>query len=94
MLLKAGFVRFRGFVMNGFEAGEFRRLQRKLNRCAKARRAVEAQDVLRAIKDFAGDHEVYRQVFEALRQECTNQWQRIHGTCWKADLAAQQNTLA
>jgi hypothetical protein len=56
MPLQAGFTRYRGRIMNGLEAEEFRRPERRLRRYVDLRRPIEAMQVLQRIKEFAGDH--------------------------------------
>jgi len=60
MALIPGFTRYRGRIMHGLEADEFRRLERRLRRYVDLRRPIEARQVLQRIKEFAGDHEEYR----------------------------------
>jgi hypothetical protein len=85
MPLRPGFTRFRGIIMNGVEADCFRRMTRKLQHYVDARQPVAAQQVLTEIKDFAGDHELYRPPFEILRHEHNERWLEVHGTTWRAD---------
>ena len=86
MPLKLGFTRYRGMIMNGLNADEFRKKERSLRRYVDSRRPVEAQQVLQEIKDFAGEHQEHRQVFEILRQEYAQRWESNFGTSWKSDL--------
>ena len=82
MHLVKGYTCFRGVIMNGCEADAFRSMDRRLQRYVDACRPVEAQQVLSEIKDFAGDNESYRQVFETIRQEQDERWRQRHGTSW------------
>ena len=86
MPLAPGYTRFRGVVMNGVEAGGFRNMVRRLQRYVDARRPVEAQQVLSEIKEFAGDNESYREVFETIRREQDERWRQRFGTSWKSEL--------
>ena len=72
--------------MNEMEADGFRNMVRRLQRYVDARRPVEAQQVLGEIKEFAGDNESYRQVFETVRQEQDERWRERFGTSWKSEL--------
>ena len=85
MPLKAGFTRYRGRIMDRLEAGEFRRLERRLRRYVDLRRPIEAMQALQEIKDFAGDQEDYRGIFEDLRRVYAERWERTFGIAWKAD---------
>ena len=49
MPLEAGFTRYRGRIMNGLEADEFRRLERRLRRYVDLRRPIETMQVLQSI---------------------------------------------
>ena len=90
MPLEAGFTRYRGRIMNGLEADEFRRLERRLRRYVDLRRPIEAMQALQRIKEFAGDHEEYRGVFEDLRRDYAERWAHAFGTSWKDDLLAME----
>jgi len=55
--------------MNGVDADEFRKLERRLRRYVDLRRPIEAMGAVQEIKDFVGDHEDYRGIFEDLRRQ-------------------------
>jgi hypothetical protein len=90
MALIPGFIRYRGRIMNRLEAGEFRRLERRLRHYVDLRRPIEAMQVLKRIKEFAGDHEEYRRIFEDLRRDYAERWAHAFGRSWKADILAIQ----
>jgi hypothetical protein len=51
---------------------------------------IEARQVLQQIKEFAGDHEEYRGIFEDLRRDYAERWAHAFGKPWKDDLLAIQ----
>ena len=71
--------------MNGVEASEVRKLERRLRSQIDARKPIEAQSMLHEIKEFAGDHAEYQQVFETIRNQAAQRWLSKHGTSWVAD---------
>jgi hypothetical protein len=76
--------------MNGLEADEFRRLERRLRRCVDLLRPIEARQVLQSIKEFAGDHPEYQRIFEDVRREYAERWAHAFGKSWKDDFLAIQ----
>ena len=42
--------------------------------------------VLQEIKEFAGEHDEYRGIFEDLRRDYAERWASLFGRSWKADL--------
>ena len=90
MPLQAGFTRYRGRIMNRLEAGEFRRLERRLRHYVDLRRPIEARQVLQRIKEFAGDHPEYQRIFEDVRREYAERWAHSFGKSWKDDFLAIQ----
>ena len=90
MSLEAGCARYRGRMMNALEADEFRRLERRLRRCVDLRRPIETMQELQKIKEFAGDHPDYQQIFEDVRRDYAERWVHAFGTSWKADFLAVQ----
>lgn len=91
MPLASGYTRFHGCVMNKLEASEFKKLERRLRSQIDARKPIEAQSMLHEIKEFAGDHAEYQNVFEDIRKQAAQRWQLKHGTSWVADFGAVIN---
>ena len=79
MPLARGFTSFHGIVLNGVEARDFRNMEKRLRNRIDGGHFVAAQDVLTEIKEFAGECEVNRQAFEAIRKDASDRWQRTRG---------------
>lgn len=79
MPLQQGFTRFHGIVLDGVTAREFRNMEKRLRSRIDCGHYTIAQQILLEIKQYAGDYEVYRQVFEAIRLDASNRWQRTWG---------------
>jgi hypothetical protein len=90
MPLRRGFTRFHGYVLNEHEARHFRNMERRLRRKIDAGSPLEAQMMLTEIKAFVGDHEMYQQIFEAVRQDASDRWIAKWGRSWKADSAQME----
>ena len=76
MPLFPGLTRVHGIVINGIAASYFRRMQRRLRNYIDKGHFEPAQGVLAEIKLFAGESEVNRQVFEAIRRDASERWLR------------------
>jgi hypothetical protein len=76
--------------MNGLKSDEFRRLERRLRRYVDLRRSPEAMQALQRIKEFAGDHEKYRAIFEDVRRDYAERWAQAFGKSWKDDFLMMQ----
>ena len=90
MALIPGFTRYRGRIMNGVKADEFRRLERRLRRYVDLRRPIETMQMLQRIKEFAEDDPEYQRNFEDVRREYAERWAHAFGKSWKDDFLAIQ----
>lgn len=79
MQLQQGFTRFYGIVLDELTAKSFRNIQKRLRKRIEWGQYVGAQYVLTEIKFYAGDDETLRQLFEAIRIDASNRWQRTWG---------------
>lgn len=79
MPLQRGFTRFHGIVLDGVTANQFRNMEKRLRSRLDCGHYTIAQKILSEIKQFAGDCEEYRQVFEAIRLDASNRWRSTWG---------------
>lgn len=79
MLLQTGFTHFHGIVLNKVEADVFRNKEKRLRNRIDRGHFEATQYVLKEIKEFAGESEVNRQVFEAIRKDASDRWKRNWG---------------
>jgi hypothetical protein len=79
MLLAPGYTRFHEVILDGLTAKEFRNMEKRLRKRIDCGHYTIAQRILSEIKQFAGDNEVNREVFEAIRKDASDRWQRTWG---------------
>lgn len=89
MHLESGSTRYHGIILNNYEAREFRNMEKRLRRQIDCGHTWAVQDILTEIKEYAGDSETNRQVFEEIRRDADARWKRTWGHSWKNALAAQ-----
>lgn len=88
MPIALGFTTFHGVILDGAYAQHFRYLERRLRKAIDKREPFSAQGELQRIKDFAGDVEEYRTIYEIVRKDADDRWHRNFATTWSDDIAA------
>jgi hypothetical protein len=86
MPLKPGYTTFHGVVLNSCDADHFRQLQRRLRTSIDRRNLVLTRSELQGIKEFAGDLEDYRTIFEIIRRQAADRWRSKFGVSWRQEV--------